>query len=123
MPKSKVFEVRDRATFIPVLATPLGSSPEPEGYLERRAGFGQFTGLVVVTQLLSMTSNCDAFEWPNRTMHEAHKYIKDHFNELQPGQVIDVEYILGETEEPKVSERLNMFNVPDVFEPEEERHG
>lgn len=39
-------------------------------------------------------------------MVEAHRYIESYFDKLNSGDVIDVEHILGETKEPKVSERL-----------------
>ena len=39
-------------------------------------------------------------------MKEAHAYIAGHFEELESGAVIDVEFILGETAEAKKSERL-----------------
>ena len=41
-----------------------------------------------------------------RTMIVAHKFIKEHFDELETGDVIDVEYILGETDTQKMSERI-----------------
>ncbi len=34
-------------------------------------------------------------------MHEAHLYINEHFDEMDNGAVVDVEYILGETDKPK----------------------
>lgn len=37
-------------------------------------------------------------------MHEAHKYIQQHWDELQSGEVVDVEYILGETTVKKESD-------------------
>ena len=36
----------------------------------------------------------------------AHNYVLDHFDELEDGDVVDVEFILGETEVKKTSERL-----------------
>ena len=48
----------------------------------------------------------DPFKWDtcSRTIHEAHCYIYKHFNELSSGDVIDVEYILGESNIKKRSE-------------------
>jgi hypothetical protein len=41
-------------------------------------------------------------------MATAHHYIYDHFDELDDGDVVDVEFILGETAIKKVSERLTV---------------
>lgn len=50
---------------------------------------------------------CLPFDWPSapRTMREAHRaIIKADWNALVNGQVIDVEYELGETDAPKQAE-------------------
>ena len=38
-------------------------------------------------------------------MHEAHQYIRREFDNLKDGDVVDVEYILGEKPTAKTSER------------------
>ena len=38
----------------------------------------------------------------------AHHYIQEHFDELHDGDVVDVEFILGETKAPKVSESVTV---------------
>ena len=38
-------------------------------------------------------------------MPVAHNYIIEHWHELKDGDVVDVQFILGETKAPKVSER------------------
>jgi hypothetical protein len=40
-----------------------------------------------------------------RTFPVAHNWIIDHFDEISDGDVIDVEFILGETKQPKTTER------------------
>ena len=40
-------------------------------------------------------------------MTTAHLYIQKHFDELKNYSVVDVEYINGETAEPKTSEILS----------------
>jgi hypothetical protein len=49
----------------------------------------------------------DPYDWPRdpRTKPNAHQYIADHWSTLKDGDVIDVEYLLGETLRPKPSER------------------
>lgn len=44
-------------------------------------------------------------QWTS-AMGNAHNWIIDHWQELKDGDVVDVQFILGETKEPKVSERL-----------------
>ncbi|KKL90716.1 hypothetical protein LCGC14_1901950, partial [marine sediment metagenome] len=43
-----------------------------------------------------------------RTVAEAHRYVAAHWDELKSGDVIDVEFVLDETTEKKVSERLRV---------------
>lgn len=40
-------------------------------------------------------------------MHTAHEWITKHFHTLKNGDVVDVEFILGETKVPKRSERFS----------------
>ena len=40
-------------------------------------------------------------------MREAHLWLENHWDEAKSGQVIDVEFLLGERAEPKESERLS----------------
>jgi hypothetical protein len=49
---------------------------------------------------------CDPYDWQDRTMLVAHEYVNSHYCDLMDGSVIDVEFILGESSAPKVSERL-----------------
>lgn len=106
--ESKIFELRDRGTLIPVMAT-LVSSTSGENYMENnlmlRAGYGN-SGMVILTILESGESRNDPFKWNNgcRTFTEAHRYISNNFYNLNSGDVVDVEYILGESATKKASE-------------------
>jgi hypothetical protein len=114
----KLFEVRDSRTFIPViavrlLALPFASGEEQEIYLLRRAGYSQESIVnpfelpnIFVGRLQGGTATYDPYEWDNRTLTTAHQHMIDHWEELVSGQVIDVEFILGETKSPKTTERL-----------------
>lgn len=42
-------------------------------------------------------------------MPTAHKWIIENWDELEHGQVVDVEFILGIASEPKIAERLTVF--------------
>ena len=107
--KSKTFEIRDSATFIPVLAVKIDAfaEPEPDHYLLRRAGYGG-TPCVIVVKLEGGGGYYDPYDWPGgtRTMTVAHEYITQQFDNLETGAVVDVEFILGETPTEKQSERL-----------------
>ena len=41
-----------------------------------------------------------------RTMPMAHSWIREHFDEIKDGDVVDVEFLAGVSSAPKVSERL-----------------
>lgn len=106
--QSKLFELRDRATFVPVLAIKVEARNEAERYLLRRSGYSLDSLQVILTGLAGGRdmSTCDPYNWDNRTRQIAHKYIEEHWNELESSDVIDVEYILGETTTPKHSESV-----------------
>jgi hypothetical protein len=107
--KAKTFEIRDAGTFIPALAISLDpASDEHDRYLLERAGFGgqPFRTYVLLIHLTSMKIAYDPAHWTNRTMVEAHEYIRTMFSDLDTGDVVDVEFIRGDTDEAKRSERL-----------------
>lgn len=114
---SKLFEIRDAATFIPVIATRLivnetGSLGEQELWLLRRAGYDETQVTVsaaepyiILCKLDGVDARYDPFDWNSRTMKTAHLDIRDNWDELTSGDVIDVEFIKGESLTPKKSER------------------
>ena len=107
---AKMLELRDRATFIPILAIRLDPSCEGDRYLLARAGFGRSpqeqARYIVLVQVNGGggIAQCDPYQWHDRTYAVAHGYIQKAFDELPPGAVVDVEFILGETEAPCRSE-------------------
>jgi len=108
MIETKVFELRDKGTFIPILCSLVSknaSSIDQENWLFRRAGFGG--DLIQLSSFARQQSNYDYYEWNDRTYTTAHKYIEENWHDLEGGAVIDVELILGETEEKKKSERYD----------------
>jgi hypothetical protein len=105
----KLLEVRDRKTFVPVYAISTQPSNEGQGYLLRRCGFA-YGGQIIVARLNGGgKSTCAPYEWGDRTMQAAHLYIEQNFHALSDGDVVDVEFILGETSEPKISERVFVY--------------
>lgn len=112
--QTKVLEIRDHATFIPVAATRVHVQGHNEGqrYLLRRAGYGlnDEPPLVIVTRLAGGNgmATCDPYGWGStRTMQVAHEHIQANFETLQDGDVVCVEHILGERDTPKTSERFD----------------
>lgn len=108
--QNKLFEVRDRATFIPVMAIHIdGNCTDQEDWLLRRSGYGESEGrnYVYLIHLQTGEGQYDPYKWGrgSRTLREAHKYIVEHFDELQTGDVVDVEFILGESATKKITER------------------
>ena len=118
----KAIEIRDRGTFIPALAVKMMptyrsqvetiTEYDSESYLLRRAGFSFVNPCVILCRMeasgVDRNATYDPFAWGEgtRTYQVAHQYIIEHFDELKSGAVVDVEFILGETKEPKESERL-----------------
>lgn len=108
----KLFEVRDSATFLPVIAIKCDPANEAERYLLARTGYGMIAEdqgeYVLMTALHGGDPlRYDAYAWGNnRTRAVTHAHIQKHFNELESGAVIDVQFLLGETKAPKVSEAV-----------------
>jgi hypothetical protein len=109
---AKTFELRDRGTFIPIVAVSckVGDGAnveryEADEYLLRRSGYRSEYQTVLLTRLDgSGKAHCDPYDWEDRTFKTAHNYIQNNWDALTSGDVIDVEFILGETTTPKISE-------------------
>lgn len=117
MIECKLFELRDRATFIPIFAFRnrvilqhadgweihhQTTQETREDWLLRRAGFGSQSQHLVTVADVPIAGN-------PRTYGVAHKYIEEHWNDLRSGDVIDVEFILGETKTKKRSEYYDEY--------------
>lgn len=108
---TKLFEVRDANTFIPCIAIKMESLPflnedtTAEQYVLRRGGFTR-PSLFLFGGLNGLELGYNPGEWATRTMQVAHDWIEANWDLLKSGDVIDVEHILGETSEQKVSERV-----------------
>ena len=104
----KAVEIRDDGTFIPALAIQLGDMNEAERYLAGRAGFVGDSCLgwpyVILIPLESLSGTTYSCTRGSRTYDTIHQFLATHFDEVRSGQVLDVEYILGEVSAPKQSE-------------------
>jgi len=110
---TKTIELRDKGTFIPMLAIKLEPGNEADRYLLSRAGYGvaaEDQGKYILLARIeggNLAFHYSPHEWPNRrTFGVAHEWIIEHFDEIESGAVVDVEFILGETGQPKISEAL-----------------
>ena len=114
----KYFEVRDRGTLIVVAAFRFVDIEHnaAANLLLMQAGYGRTakeqSEYIAVMNITggNCESHTDAYKWLNhRTMGTAHIYINDNFKTLKTGDVIDIEFILGETSKPKISEILEIL--------------
>lgn len=125
----KVLELRDEATFIPILCIDMNprdvdseSSSTPrktieaqfqsrlaQGYLLRRCGYPCDNRPNILMTRLDGNGQAtnDPYGWKGgtRTFPVAHNWIIANWSSLKDGDVVDVQFILGETKFPKVSER------------------
>lgn len=99
--ETKVFELRDSLTFIPVIAIQVSRD---DHRLFWRAGYGHTPSVLLMRAEGKGKVTCDPYDWGDRTMTTAHLHIESNWDSLFNGEVVDVEYILGETDEPKFSE-------------------
>ena len=111
MADTMMVEIRDRGTTIVALAIRPGGEADSVGEqrLWQHAGYGNADAqeqYVLLAQVGGGTGKitCDPFEWGNRTMREAHRWLKKHWFDIHADRVIDVAFILGEAPAPKASE-------------------
>ena len=86
----------------------ISDKPE-ESYLLGRAGFNLSTPTIMLGNINAGSGQFenDPYDWRDtRTLRHAHKHISENWDIIQSGDVIDVEFILGETTFRKESERL-----------------
>lgn len=110
--KAKTLEVRDVGTFVAVLCVDMNPDSNEQRYLLRRCGYPcNGAPNIAMTALGADGGPCtnDFWWWGDRTRTTAHRYITEHWNDLRDGDVVDVQFILGETTAPKASERESMY--------------
>lgn len=125
--QTKILEIRDVATYFAVLCVDMnpgeqypanGTMTEDEleqsleaytarRYHLRRVGYpcdGRPNIGITHLSANGRPFNNDPYSWGGRTYPVAHNYIIEKWAELKDGDVVDVEFILGETTQPKQSE-------------------
>ena len=106
---AKLVEIRDRHTLIPAIAVKCVPVNDQERYLLGRAGYGPAETYVLLgkidgAEMGGFTYDPYGHNTSARTMIQAHIWLIKHFDEIEPGAVVDVEFILGETTTAKTSE-------------------
>jgi len=103
----KCLEIRDANTFVPVICIRPVAENDAQRYLLRRDGYraDETESCIIMINAQCRGVAYDHYDWRERTKGLAHNYITEHWSELVDGDVIDVEYILGETPAKKISER------------------
>ena len=106
--KAKMLEVRDSMTCMPCLAVSFHTDNPDDAHLMWRSGWGHYGNgeVLVMFPSCDKEARIDPMTWPqtSRTRRIAHEYIVRHFNDLAPGDVVDVQFILGETTVKKEKE-------------------
>jgi hypothetical protein len=104
----KCLEIRDAMTFIPVICIRPVPTNKAQHYLLCRDGY---SGDLRERCIIYIDAQCrgvsyDPYNWPAnpRTHRVAHLHIEKYWHDLRDGDVIDVEFILGETSSKKISE-------------------
>lgn len=105
---TKLLEIRDEGTCIPAMATEAVSDNARQAAILRRAGYGESRS-IILQHLHKGEATYNAYDWRSRTYNEAHLYIIAHWDDLEDGDVIDVQFIRGETKEKKLSEIQGVY--------------
>ena len=107
MNRIKFLEIRDTATFIPVIAIDCSLTGNSyNDYLLQRAGHGQKRCILLTGLIGHGPAEYDPYSWNSRTYRIAHQFIYENWDAIYDSEVIDVEFILGETMTKKITERL-----------------
>ena len=111
MLETKILEVRDLGTFIPIIAVNMNSDDKMQRWYLRRMGYpNDGRPNIAITRLDANGGPFwnDPYGWSReaRTMPVAHEFIIEKWRDLKDGDVICVETILGERSQPKISERF-----------------
>lgn len=106
--KCKLLEIRDSGTAFVALC--IDMNPDNDVQKSGLNGYG-FPCDGVPNIMLTHASggkkaDNDPYGWGDRTYNVAHNYITDNWSHLNDGDVVDVQFILGETTERKISERF-----------------
>ena len=111
----KCFEIRDRATFIPVICIKPVPENDAQRYLLRRDGYSceAHDPIIIMIDAQCRGASYDPWGWRSNTHQNAHEWITGNWAALKDGDVIDCECIRGEKSEPSISERYEWGETND----------
>ena len=112
---TKLIEVRDRGTRVHVLAIRFSAENEAENFILSSAGYGmnnndyrEYIIMLDINTPIRVWFNsfdCEVANKYARTFPEAHKELETNWDKYQSGDVLDVQFVLKETDQPKQSDR------------------
>lgn len=106
----KALEIRDEGTTMSMLAIKMVADNEAQRAILRHAGYGDRPeDYVILIHAHDIEGHYDPHRQPGasngiRTRQMAHAHIKANFHALKDGDVVDVQYLLGEKPSPKTTE-------------------
>jgi hypothetical protein len=100
----KCLEIRDEGTTISMLAIKPIPENEAQRAVLRHGGYGSPEDYVILMGAHDCEGSYNPHKQHSRTRCEAHMWIKEHWNELRDGDVVDVQFLRGDRPTPKSSE-------------------
>jgi hypothetical protein len=106
--KTKLLEVRDRGTCIVMLCIDMNPENEMQHLGLKACGYpcDDEPNIVITYAGGNKRADNDPYSWGDRTYVTAHRDIIQNWEGYKDGDVVDVEFLLGETEKPKTSQRF-----------------
>ena len=115
--ENKLIEVRDVGTTLSILFIRLSAGSVSESFLLSRVGYGRRPQeyIVAIDLIHPLRIWLNPFETRMatqgaRTLYSAHEEMTRNWEKYNSGDVLDVQYVLGETRHPKTSERFSYPN-------------
>lgn len=98
--ETKVLEIQHSGQKVPVMVVRLDPASKQEQHLFVMAGYGfspdvQREYFLMVEMKKMGGANIDPFSWKERTLQEAHNYIRCNWLHVRSGDTIDLDYILS----------------------------
>jgi hypothetical protein len=108
--ETKFVEIRDARTCIHAIAMKFGTVADQENWALRCMGFGlspeEQNAYVLLYRVTDNSCHYDPCKWgDSRTMLVSHRWLIDNWGLVTSGDVVDVEFLLGETRAAKTTER------------------
>lgn len=103
----KFFELRDSCTCISAMCVSgiaADIEDDAERWLVERSGWNE-DRFVYLTNLESAETHYDPYEWRCEPYRTCHEFIREHWDELKSGELIDARVLCGEQTSPVMTDR------------------